>query len=218
MQTRIIGYISLSGALLVLLLGSSVASAGSIFTNIPDAGIPHFYNSVKVSARNGTWKVTGQRDLVLNTSATQQYSVTGSQRYLLTANFSYDPNTLVNTLDSGTLVIKGGIAALGLGNGSTLLTATLDDFNYTNGNLAFATTFDLNNSAICGVIGCTTGESVWLDLAMSIPADFDFTQVFKTTGTATTTIPVPAAVWLFGSGLGFLGATAIRRKKGKAAA
>ena len=61
-------------------------------------------------------------------------------------------------------------------------------------------------------VPCTTAESVIFNLGMMLGTTFDPLSHFNTTAIATTSVPVPAAVWLFGSGLGLMGVIAKRRK------
>ncbi len=48
--------------------------------------------------------------------------------------------------------------------------------------------------------GCTTDEVVYLNLLEAIGPDTGFDRI-STAGRALTSVPVPAAAWLFGSGL-----------------
>jgi hypothetical protein len=58
------------------------------------------------------------------------------------------------------------------------------------------------------LISCTENESVYVELDTPF---VDFSNgVFKSSGFATTTIPIPASAWLFMSGLGLL--YIVRRK------
>jgi hypothetical protein len=61
--------------------------------------------------------------------------------------------------------------------------------------------------------GCTTNEVVYLNLLEAIGPDFG--AKINTAGRALTSVPVPAAAWLFGSGL--LGLIAVSRRRGDSA-
>lgn len=58
--------------------------------------------------------------------------------------------------------------------------------------------------------GCTTNEVVYLNLLEAIGPDFG--AKISTAGRALTSVPVPAAAWLFGSGL--VGLIAVSRRRG----
>jgi hypothetical protein len=90
------------------------------------------------------------------------------------------------------------------------LTATLSGFAWdTNGDIIAFNTTNLDCPYFDDL--CTNSESVWIELDAGgfspIPKRFD------DTGFAVTTIPVPAAVWLFGSGI--LGLASVARRKRK---
>jgi hypothetical protein len=77
--------------------------------------------------------------------------------------------------------------------------------------LGFNTKNIVCHSAISAYVpgGCTQNEVIYLALQDAIT---DGTMKLKTTGLALTTVPVPAAAWLFGSGLLGLAGIARRRK------
>jgi hypothetical protein len=53
------------------------------------------------------------------------------------------------------------------------------------------------------LLECTMSESVYVALSNAFSGDFG--RNFVSMGIAITTVPVPAAIWLFGSALGLLG-------------
>jgi hypothetical protein len=55
------------------------------------------------------------------------------------------------------------------------------------------------------MLECTDSESVYLALSNAFSGEFG--SNFMSKGIAVTTVPVPAAAWLFGSALGLLGWT-----------
>jgi hypothetical protein len=57
--------------------------------------------------------------------------------------------------------------------------------------------------------GCTTDEVIYFSLLDAIGPDAGARKI-KTSGIAVTSVPVPAAAWLFGSGL--LGLIAVSRR------
>jgi hypothetical protein len=99
------------------------------------------------------------------------------------------------------------VPSLEIGLRGTLLTTSLDRLACSGSLIGFNTT--ITGGLICGtVFGCTTHESAYLSLA---DGGFDPNVDLKhVSGTAVTTIPLPAVVWLLGSGLLLL--TGISRK------
>jgi hypothetical protein len=89
--------------------------------------------------------------------------------------------------DSGTKVARG-----------TLFKADLLDFNYSDGLFGYNTEITACKSIFAEY--CTTFESVYTQLDGTV-WDLGIKQRVVGDGFAVTTIPVPAAFWLFGSGL-----------------
>jgi len=198
-----------TGLLILSMLGSSVASAA--ITGIPLPGSPSFTNDVKVRVTpNGKWAFTGTN---LDFSFKDNGDTYAGTQGKFTLRARFDSNN--NLMSGGTVSIRGAIDSLGITDNSTILfTADLVDFGFDGHLMAFRT--ENLSGAICPLFGCTLSESVWFNIDALIPANLKGNN-FTSSAFAITTIPVPAAVWLFGSGLGFLGATAMRRKKEKTA-
>ena len=110
---------------------------------------------------------------------------------------------------TGTVKIKGIIEKLGMTKKETLMTANLKgEWSLSeDGNLLGFNTMDIECNPILPV-NCTTAEVIYLVLNDAITAE---TKKLKTTGRALTSVPLPAAAWLFGSGL--LGFAVIARKR-----
>jgi hypothetical protein len=110
---------------------------------------------------------------------------------------------------TGTLKIKGVIRELGMTKKKTLMTANLKGewALSEDGKLLGFNTMDIECNPILPV-PCTTDEVIYLVLNDAITAE---TKRLRTTGRALTSVPLPAAVWLFGSGL--LGFAVIARKR-----
>jgi hypothetical protein len=191
---------------------------GFSLPGIAPAGYPNFENTVKLKV-----KKKGQKGFKLKVrkKGKDQYLNAFSEslrikggNYKLNAMFDPFGNFL-----EGTLKIKGKVdTPLGRAKG-TLMTATLTSFafdsdinNGLNGSLlGFNTTDIVCNSIIDEWLGCTTNESVYILLD-----EYGFAPTvknFKSKGLSVATIPVPAAVWLFGSGLIALVGVARRRKR-----
>lgn len=88
------------------------------------------------------------------------------------------------------------------GQWNSSIDGTLWGFNTTN-----IVCSDLINS-LTG--GCTTDEVVYLNLLEAIGPETGFNKI-STAGRALTSVPVPAAAWLFGSGL--IGLAGIARRR-----
>jgi hypothetical protein len=84
------------------------------------------------------------------------------------------------------------------------MTADINELNLTEDpNLwAFGTENIVCNPLL--LISCTTNESIYISLLGGFDGNFNNGK-FKDSGIAITTVPIPAAAWLFGSALGLLG-------------
>ena len=116
--------------------------------------------------------------------------------YSLTANFDAS-----SVFQNGTVRIDGQIASLGINTTVPLMTADLIKFASDSSGLlvGFNTNNIVCNPDINAYAHCTTAESIYLELAS--PFSFSNDSGWSTTATAVTSVPVPAAVTLFGSGL-----------------
>jgi hypothetical protein len=110
---------------------------------------------------------------------------------------------------TGGVEIKGIIDGLGITKRETLMTAGLEGTPVLSldGQLFGFNTTDIVCHEVFAMY-CTPAESVYLVLDDAINSG---KKNIKTSGVAVTTIPVPASVWLFGSGL--LGLIGIGRRK-----
>jgi hypothetical protein len=111
----------------------------------------------------------------------------------------------------GSLIIGGTVAALGFNSG-TLLTGTLSSFGFpAAGGDSMEFVFDVTGGDAAGLFGAQFGV-VLTGTGLSPTL---FSEGFNTRAvqaTAASIIPIPAAVWLFGSGLIGLVGLARRRK------
>lgn len=198
--------IRVATTLLLLSLAGTQAHATTL-ADITPPGWPRFETDVSVKWQrkdNVGFKLEAKLrnggDMFFRFSPTESYQVTYGS-YKLKANLDNS-----GTFLDGDLKITGSISHYGISD-SVLLTATLNEFAYNGNTLAFNTT--ITGGEICIVVGCTISESVWVNLDNG---GFDpALKQFTDTGTAITTIPVPAAVWLFGSGI--LGLVSVARRK-----
>jgi hypothetical protein len=170
------------------------------------SGSPAFYNNVTIDmndagSNNGEARlqVKGRGDFVFDNGDS---FLNGIKAIFKLTAFYDDSGNLV----SGDMHIKGGIPSLGIDKGTTLMTADISEWNlHDDPNLwAFGTT-----NIVCSpllLVTCTLNESVYISLLGNGGFDGNFSNGrFLTPGFAVTTVPIPAAAWLFGSALGLLG-------------
>lgn len=127
-----------------------------------------------------------------------------STGYTLTANFNSS-----GVFTSGNIVITGKFN--GSATSTTLMTANLIKFGKSSDGYIWG--FNTNNIVCSAAIntaakGCLPSEVVYLGLAS---AQKVLTKSWSTKGVALTSVPVPAAAWLFGSGL--VGLVGVARRK-----
>lgn len=185
-------------------------------TDIRPSGYPNFENAVRLKVlQNGAnkgFKLKARKRggyQFFNANPSDKYQMKGGS-YKLDAFFDTSGNFL-----KGTLKIRGRLdTPVGRARG-TLMTATLTDFAFDSGLtsslLGFNTSDIVCNAVIEEWLGsCNEKESVYIAL---YKGGFDPTlRGFRSNGLSVATVPVPAAVWLFGSGLIVLVGMMRRRK------
>ena len=145
----------------------------------------------------------------------------GISNFYVDANYKYPiSDTIFNfsaslkdgEIQSGSMSIWGSI------NGSEqqkLMWADLTgDYAQVGNLIGFNTTNIQCGTAITALVSCTMSEVVYFALESNGSKTFDFTKNQNFKGTAFTSVPIPAAVWLFGSGLLGLAGIARKRKTG----
>jgi hypothetical protein len=206
------GLLPATVVLLISMLASSGVAALSL-DGIPDSGAPNFRNNVKfnLNTKSNRLRVTGRKDFTFSDGTTEYL---GQQsKYTLLVNFS-DSGAFID----GTVVLKGAISDLGISSNTTLMSADIIDWTW--GNEAGLMNGDIDlfgfatNNIVCSpllLVTCTQAESVYVQLDSAFSGEFN--NSFKTTGIATTTVPLPAVAWLFGSALGLLGWVGRRKRQ-----
>ena len=175
----------------------------------------------KTIAASGVFTIAGTT-MVLTDGSTF-FPVSGGN-YNLTANFDSS-----GIFTGGTLLATGTTSDPAWQSG-TIISAGLTAFGFSGNGSAGTFEFEFNDPAMTGdmaaywggysgVIASTTNMSPaytgdW-DPSLNNNPNF-WMQSFSATGNVDTFVPVPAAVWLFGSGLVGLAGFARRRRRGKA--
>jgi hypothetical protein len=186
-------------------------SNGCSLPGLVTGSFPYFQQGVSVDYKIKNNKTTfdakyrqGSDSLFL-TSSTDIYTIT-STNYKLKATWDNSGSL------SGTVKINGILSGL-TPDPVKLMTADLTgDWNISGeGKLIGFNTTNIYCDDILPVL-CTNAEVVYINLEDALDMAID---KFSTNGMALTSVPVPAAVWLFGSGV--LGLASVARRKRKTA-
>lgn len=203
---------------IIILLGISVPffGTGSAYAydlpeiggvDIKPSGSPYYENNVEIKYQRSDqqkYKLTAEAKKIDGTYYIfdDSYAVTDLS-YKLRADFDYASQTFLD----GTIRINGVIDDFGASG--VLFTATLDEFATDGDLIGFNTTVTSCNDVLDCIVG--SHESVYLaEFGGGFSLDL---KKFRADGIAITTVPVPAAVWLFGSGLLGLASFARKRKE-----
>jgi len=209
---RLTASLVLTGVLLISVLASSNASAVSI-PGLTPSGIPLFSNDVTVRINKGKVMIhtNGESKLFTVFTPSPIYGTKGN--FSLTTSFN-SSNAWTGVGDQ--LKISGQMDSVGITSKETLVTAELSSFAWDplQPNILGWNTTNLWCTPDLP-FACTTNESLYVVMNTDFDGDFFGAKNFTSSAKALTTVPVPAAVWLFGSGLAFLGATARRRRARK---
>ena len=195
------GLITIASVLVTGLFAFSNASAFSL-PNITPSGSPAFTNNVRVHLNpQGRLKVIGAANQIFSLDTPTDSFVGTGGLYMLDAQIGDDGSLL-----SGSVSLRGRLPQLGIDRPMTLLmTADLTGANLVDDPYLWG--FNTAN-IFCSellMLNCTQEESVYIALSNAFGGEFG--KNFMSSGIAVTTVPVPAAVWLFGSALGLLGWT-----------
>jgi len=206
----------------VSLFASSAAWSFDLANDtISPSGSPAFYNNVTIDMNDssGRLKVKGRGNFVFD-NGTSFLNGTDS---IFTLKAFYDSNgdltTGVDPGDKSFVQIHGCIAGWsdGFSCGELLMSADITELNLTEDpNLwAFGTENIVCNPLL--LITCTLNESIYVSLLGGFDGNFNNGK-FTDSGIAITTVPIPAAAWLFGSALGLLGWVRSRNRRSSAVA
>ena len=189
-------------------------SNGYCLESLVPGSYPYFDQGIKVKYKAKKKKKKGSDNFNLKT---KYYNKSNHSQFLVDQgnDFHIDRTKYIlkvkvrNGVASGSVVIKGLIKELGMTRRKKLMTAKLEGtwVLSEDGQLLGFNTMDIECNPVLPV-NCTTAEVIYLVLNDAITAE---KKKMKTTGVALTSVPLPAAAWLFGSGvLGFAG---IARKR-----
>ena len=214
--TRKLNWATFTGVLFAAAFTSTNTFADTdTLPTIIDPSFPQFQNSVTIKRGNGpnsdTWSISNKN----GQNSTSQFFTSVSTSYAV-SSVKYDGSVLWNpngTFNSGTVSITGKVAGF---SRQELMTADLVGYAWDGGSfLGFNTSnilcsADLNS--LIGGAGCTTDESLVIQLKNGWDGN-PLTKGLNLSGIAITSVPLPAAAWLFISGLGLMGVTARRKQK-----
>lgn len=187
------------------------SSNGCSLDGIRPGGFPYFDQAVKINykPKKGGFNIKASFEKDSNRSSL----LINPENNLSIGNTKYKLRKVKvrdGVLISGKLKIRGIIEDLGITKKDTLMTADLEGAWSLSGDdnqlFGFNTTNIVCHDAFA--MYCTQAESVYLALNDAINTGG---KNINTTGVAVTTIPLPAAVWLFGSGL--IGMAVMARRK-----
>ena len=192
-------FTALASIFVIAVCGNTSALAYSL-PDITPSGSPAFTNNVRVHlAPNGNLRIMGRGNQAFMLDTGSETMIGTGGKFTLTASFDNDGNFL-----SGGVSIGGMMNQLGITRpNTTLMTADLTSANLMDDPYLWGfntTNIECNPDLL---LECRDKESVYVALSNAFSGDFG--RNFMSMGIAVTTVPVPAAIWLFGSGLGLLG-------------
>ena len=179
-----------------------------------EPGYPRFISTDTLSYRK-----SGQSGTVtFNSDSTlwQQHiyttpEVVSSASFDVNVNLDVSNSSNPSVLAGSSISIFGEIASLGTGSVS-LFTADIYDIGWQSGSNAIIE-FIMDGSTMAGAV-CDLGFCSYVDEVLQFTLDRKFSvkwhKKFDKSALAIATVPVPAAIWLFGSAI--LGLGGLRRK------
>ena len=188
---------------------------GCSMPGLVDGSFPYFSQSVLVTLenkKNGDFKLKARFGGDASKESTLLFSPSIDDTYTISNTFFRFNAKYKNGDLTGSIRIKGEIPDLNINSRQTLMTADLTGVWNSAGQLIGFNTMNIQcNAAINAVAQCTTNEVIYLS-QLNDSLDLGGSKgKFKTTGLAVTSVPVPVAAWLFGSGL--IGLVGVARRK-----
>lgn len=176
---------------------------------------PYFSQSVVVTLKNrknGKFKLKAKYGGEVPRQSRLLFSPARDDTYTISKTFFRFKAKYKHGELTGRIRIKGLIPDLDMNRRQLLMTADLNGVWNSAGQLiGFNTTNIWCNDAINAVAQCTTNEVIYLTQLKAALDPGGSQGKYKTTGLAVTSVPVPAAAWLFGSGL--IGLSGLARRK-----
>lgn len=183
---------------------------GCSLPGLVPGSFPYFQQGVRIKLQNSNHKTTFSAKYQPGSDSLFLTSLSPDDSYTITAT-GYK---LMATWDSGgtlsgTVKINGILSGLTLGS-IKLMTADLTGIWNISGDGKLIG-FNTENIVCADILpaDCTNAEVVYISLNDALDMD---ANKFDTSGIALTSVPLPAAVWLFGTGVIGLGALTRRRK------
>jgi hypothetical protein len=226
MISRIKSLLSLCVTGVCALSGSAVFAAscpdlsayplnGCRLPDLVDGSFPFFIQSVVVTLKNrknGDYKLWARYRGIAPKKSTLLFSPSIDDTYSIYKTFFRLKARYKNGELTGRIKIKGKMPDLDITRRQVLMRADLKGVWNSTGQLIGFNTMNIEcNAAINAVSACTTDEVIYLSELMDALNPGGPKGKYKTTGLAVTSVPVPAATWLFGSGL--IGLTGVARRK-----
>ena len=178
---------------------------GCKLPGLVDGSFPFFLQNVTVTLKNkkhGKFRLKAKRLGAETRESTLFFSPSSDDTYAVYKTFFRFKAKYKNGKLAGRIRIKGKMPELGINKRRTLMTADLKgEWNSTGQLIGFNTMNIECHEAINAVSPCTTDEVIFLSELEDALDVGGLKGKYKTTGLAVTSVPVPAAAWLFGFGL-----------------
>jgi PEP-CTERM motif len=188
---------------------------GCSLPGLVNGSYPFFLQNVTVtlkSKKDGNFRLKAKSFGAVARKSTLYFSPSIDDTYAIDKTFFRFKTRYSNGKLTGKIRIKGKMPELGINKRQILMRADLKgEWNSTGRLIGFNTMNIECHAAINAVAPCTTDEVIYLSELKDVLNPGGTKGKYETTGLAVTSVPVPATVWLFGSGLiGLVGAA--RRK------